>query len=202
MLFFLLISSLHHYSYWYTHHADKICGWRLEWRNACGLRRQLKGKVFANQNFNGFLKELNFVFSYSNPFQPSIAFHKGTSHLICTANQVTGFYTKCSSGLKLVKLKYFMVQNSLKIVILTLFLKGCYPFQSIWILYIYMKYVSYILICCSILICYMKYVSCILVCYSINVLLVSSKSAMFFIHFSKNSSFIKPIFDNIRLYFV
>ena len=33
-------------------------------------------------------------------FQPSLAFHKGTNHLICSANQVTGSYMKFNSCLK------------------------------------------------------------------------------------------------------
>ena len=37
---------------------------------------------------------------YFNPAQSSVAFHIETSHLIYTANQVTGFYMKCNSGLK------------------------------------------------------------------------------------------------------
>ena len=35
-----------------------------------------------------------------NPFQPSFAFHIETSHLVCTTNQVTGFYMKCNTGLQ------------------------------------------------------------------------------------------------------
>ena len=38
-----------------------------------------------------------------NPFQPSIAFHIETSHLICTTNQMTGCYMKCKAGLKCIK---------------------------------------------------------------------------------------------------
>ena len=33
-------------------------------------------------------------------FIPSVAFHIETSHLICRANQMTGFYIKCNTGLK------------------------------------------------------------------------------------------------------
>ena len=36
-------------------------------------------------------------------FQPSLAFYIETSHLIYTANQMTSFYMKCSTGLKWVK---------------------------------------------------------------------------------------------------
>ena len=39
-----------------------------------------------------------------NPFQPSVAFHIETSHLICTASKMTSFYIKCNTGLKWVKL--------------------------------------------------------------------------------------------------
>ena len=35
----------------------------------------------------------------SNPFQPIVAFHIETSHLICIANQMTGFYMKYNTGL-------------------------------------------------------------------------------------------------------
>ena len=36
-------------------------------------------------------------------FQPSVAFHIETSQLICTTNQMTDFYMKYNTGLKLVK---------------------------------------------------------------------------------------------------
>ena len=35
-----------------------------------------------------------------NPFQPSATFDIETSDLICSANQMTGFYIKCSTRLK------------------------------------------------------------------------------------------------------
>ena len=38
-----------------------------------------------------------------NPLQPSRAIHSETSHLICSANQVTGFYMKCNTELKRIK---------------------------------------------------------------------------------------------------
>ena len=34
------------------------------------------------------------------PFQPSVAFHIKTSHLFCTAEQMTAFYMKCNTGLE------------------------------------------------------------------------------------------------------
>ena len=39
-----------------------------------------------------------------NPFLPSVAFHIGTSHLICSVNQISGFYMKYNTGLKWVKI--------------------------------------------------------------------------------------------------
>ena len=42
-----------------------------------------------------------------NQFQPSDAFHIENSHLIFTANQMTGFYMKCNTGLKWVNKKMF-----------------------------------------------------------------------------------------------
>ena len=47
--------------------------------------------------FNGY-------FVYVNPFQPSVAFHIETGHLICTENQMTGSLMNCNTGLKWVKL--------------------------------------------------------------------------------------------------
>ena len=37
---------------------------------------------------------------YFNPSQPSVAFHIETNHLIYIANQMTGLYMKCNSGLQ------------------------------------------------------------------------------------------------------
>ena len=42
----------------------------------------------------------NAFWLFVNPFQPSVRFHIETSHLICTANQMTGFYIVCNTGLK------------------------------------------------------------------------------------------------------
>ena len=39
-----------------------------------------------------------------NSFQPSAAFHIEMSHLICSANHMTGFYTKCKIELKMLNL--------------------------------------------------------------------------------------------------
>ena len=40
-----------------------------------------------------FHKSLTFI----TLFQPSFAFHIETSHLICCANQMNGFYMKCNT---------------------------------------------------------------------------------------------------------
>ena len=44
-----------------------------------------------------------------NPFQPSFAFYKETSHLIEIANQMTSFYMKCNTKLKCVEI-YTMIK--------------------------------------------------------------------------------------------
>ena len=41
-----------------------------------------------------------FNFKQFSLFQASVAIHIETSHLICNAIQITGFYTKCKTGLK------------------------------------------------------------------------------------------------------
>ena len=47
-----------------------------------------------------------------NPFQPCVALHIETNHLIWTANQMTGFYMKGNTGLKLVTLiGYLLVKR-------------------------------------------------------------------------------------------
>ena len=43
------------------------------------------------------------VMSLCLPFQPNLGFHIETSHLIYTANQMTGFYIECNTKLKWVK---------------------------------------------------------------------------------------------------
>ena len=40
-----------------------------------------------------------------NQFYPIVVFHIETSHLICSANQMTFFYMKCNTGMKWVKRK-------------------------------------------------------------------------------------------------
>ena len=39
------------------------------------------------------------------PFKPSAAFQIEISHLICNTNQMYGFYMKCNTGMKQVKLR-------------------------------------------------------------------------------------------------
>lgn len=35
-----------------------------------------------------------------NPFWPIVALNMKTSHIVCTASQVTGFYIQCNCGLR------------------------------------------------------------------------------------------------------
>ena len=46
-----------------------------------------------------------FVKNLFTHFSLLLRFQIETSHLICTANQLTGFYMKCNTGLKWVNLK-------------------------------------------------------------------------------------------------
>ena len=48
-----------------------------------------------------------------NSFQSSVVFHIETSHLICSPNQMTGVYMKCSTELKRVKSGELLVVNRL-----------------------------------------------------------------------------------------
>ena len=43
--------------------------------------------------------------SFFNPFQPSVVFPTETSNLICSANQMAGFYMKYNTGLKWANIK-------------------------------------------------------------------------------------------------
>ena len=45
------------------------------------------------------------IYKCFSPFQSSVAFHIETSHLICNANQMIGFFMKCKTGLKWVNLQ-------------------------------------------------------------------------------------------------
>ena len=48
-------------------------------------------RIYDNTLFQvKFLKQVNL-------FQPSVAFYIEASHLICSANQMAGFYMKCSN---------------------------------------------------------------------------------------------------------
>ena len=58
-------------------------------------------KIFSGKGMLCFFLEYcNFETCQFNPLQPSFAFHVETSHLICTTNQMTGYYMKCNTGLK------------------------------------------------------------------------------------------------------
>ena len=49
-------------------------------------------------DFSVLLRDYNKlqIQGWFNPFQPIVAFHIETIHLIGTANQMTGFYMKCN----------------------------------------------------------------------------------------------------------
>ena len=53
-----------------------------------------------------FQKQKLYFLCHFNQFQPSVTFHIETSHLICTANQTTGFYMKSNTWLKWVNGSY------------------------------------------------------------------------------------------------
>ena len=55
-----------------------------------------------------------------NPFQPSVAFHIETSHLVCTENRMTGFYMKCNIGLNWVEKN--IVEKWTKVTVTILFI--------------------------------------------------------------------------------
>ena len=64
--------------------------------------RALNTPLHLSSNFS-----LNFehvVALYINIFQSIDVFHIETSHLICSPNQMTSFYIKCNTELKLIKL--------------------------------------------------------------------------------------------------
>ena len=51
-----------------------------------------------------------------NPFQPVVAFHIETSHLFCSARQMTSFYMKRNTGRKWVNNSVFPTSNKTKTV--------------------------------------------------------------------------------------
>ena len=58
--------------------------------------------VFNKENEQVIRQVFTFILCLFNPFQPSAAFLVETSHLFCSAKQVTGFCMKRNNGLKLV----------------------------------------------------------------------------------------------------
>ena len=48
---------------------------------------------------------MNFMYIQYNPFQTSIAFRVETSHLVCSENELTGFYIECNTGQKWVEVE-------------------------------------------------------------------------------------------------
>ena len=67
------------------------------------------GTIKVNRRHSGaFIVNVEFIFQYNiqliNLFQSTVTFYIETSHLICIANQMTGFYMKCNTGMKWVNL--------------------------------------------------------------------------------------------------
>ena len=54
-----------------------------------------------------------------NPFYPSVAFYNETSHMICSANQMNGFYRTCNTGLKWVMIVHIGKRLTLKKIFLS-----------------------------------------------------------------------------------
>ena len=65
----------------------------LNWHLVIGLLQSLCHNAF------------NDGVSFFNPFQPSVAFPTETINLICSANQMAGFYMKYNTGLKWANIK-------------------------------------------------------------------------------------------------
>ena len=65
----------------------------------CWLYRCLKdvdGVTSVRERSNPFcIYFSSLLFSWFHLIQPNVAFHVENSHLICIANQMTGFYMKC-----------------------------------------------------------------------------------------------------------
>ena len=59
-----------------------------------------------------------------NTIMSSVAFHIETSNLICSANQITGFYIKCNTGLKWVNVSELTVSKVLQNICLDKFLQS------------------------------------------------------------------------------
>ena len=86
--------------------------------------------------FASFVKFDNVI----NLFLPSATFHIETSHLICSANQMTGFYTKWNNGLTWVKKLLTLVQIALQIfcflafryTLKKKFIFAANPYQMFW----------------------------------------------------------------------
>ena len=61
------------------------------------------------------------LFEIVYPFQPSVTFHRKTSHLICCSNQMACFYMKCNTGLKWVNRIYVPIMKRKNYVLVLLF---------------------------------------------------------------------------------
>ena len=67
-----------------------------------GVEKGCIGNKWVNHIYIN-VEEVQKILQSFNQFQPNVAFNIGTSHLICNANQMTGFYMKRNTGLKKVR---------------------------------------------------------------------------------------------------
>ena len=79
------------YSLFYVIYINPLSVNPIKWSNTIA-----ENSLSVFDHFVGLLlKWLRF-----HLFQPSVAFHIETIHLICSGNQISGFYMKCNTGLK------------------------------------------------------------------------------------------------------
>ena len=83
----------------------------MQYINRCtnNIYDSLKDLNFSETLSKRYFRLIKFQFLLGiilNLFLHSVACYIETSHLICTANQMTGFYTECNTGLNWVNLAW------------------------------------------------------------------------------------------------
>ena len=73
----------------------------ISWRRPLSYRNQ--SIYLQSKSMDWFLYDNGLGHERVKPFQPSVAFHIETNHLIRSVNQMTGFYMKCNTWLIRVK---------------------------------------------------------------------------------------------------
>ena len=69
--------------------------WKIHLEKSGNIFETEQGTELMKQSFLGHSS-----ISSISPFQPSVTFRIETGHLICSTNQLTGFYTHFNTGLK------------------------------------------------------------------------------------------------------